>query len=205
MSTAHKLAGPERKAAIVDAAIKVFSEKGFRGTTTRELAAAMGVSEPVLYQHFSTKGELYAAIIESKSQAVEQVVADLASFLDADDDRAFFRHLTVMILDFHENDPAYLRLLLFSALERHELSDLFAARHSCAFVEQVVRYIQRRIEQGAIRPLNPVLIATSFLGMVAQHGMDRMLSADKRFPIEREELVEGMVDIFLRGITYESR
>jgi AcrR family transcriptional regulator len=205
MSTVQKLAGRERKAAIVEAAIKVFSEKGFRGTTTRELAAAVGVSEPVLYQHFGTKGELYAAIIDSKSHDVEKVVADLASYLDTDDDRAFFRYLTELILDFHENDPAYLRLLLFSALERHELSDLFAARHSCAFVEQVVRYIQRRIEQGAIRPLNPLLVATSFLGMVAQHGMNRMLSTDKRFPLRREELVEGMVDIFLKGIANESR
>jgi AcrR family transcriptional regulator len=200
MSTAQKLAGPERKAAIVDAAIKVFSEKGFRGTTTRELAAAVGVSEPVLYQHFATKGELYAAIIDSKSHDVENVVADLASYLDADDDHAFFRHLAEMILDFHESDPAYLRLLLFSALERHELSELFASRHSCAFVEQVVHYVQRRIDQGAIRPLNPVLIATSFLGMVAQHGMNQMLSPHKSFPVEREELIEGMIEIFLKGI-----
>jgi AcrR family transcriptional regulator len=205
MSIAHKLTGHERKAAIVDGAIKVFSEKGFRGSTTRELASAVGVSEPVLYQHFATKRDLYAAIIDSKSHDVENVVADLASYLEADDDRAFFRHLADMILDFHESDPAYLRLLLFSALERHELSDLFAERHSCAFVQQVVHYIERRIEQGAIRPLNPVLIATSFLGMVAQHGMNRMLSTDKRFPLDREELVEGMVDIFMKGIVNEAR
>lgn len=205
MSVAQKLSASERKVAIVDAAIKVFSEKGFRGTTTRELAAAVGVSEPVLYQHFATKGELYAAIIESKSQAVENVVADLASYLDTDDDRAFFTYLTNMILDFHEHDPAYLRLLLFSSLERHELADLFAERHSCLIVEQVVRYVERRIEQGAIRPLNPVLIATSFLGMVAQHGMNRMLSPHKSARMGREELVEGMVDIFMKGITNEAR
>jgi AcrR family transcriptional regulator len=203
MSIAQKLAAPIRKAAIVDSTIKVFSEKGFRGTTTRELAAAAGVSEPVLYQHFATKRDLYAAIIESKSHDVDKVVADLASYLDTDDDRAFLRHLTELILDFYDNDPAYLRLLLFSGLERHELSDLFAERHSCAFVDQVVRYIQRRIDQGAIRPMNPALIATSFLGMVAQHGMSRMLSS-KSFLIPRQELVEGMVDIFLKGIANEA-
>jgi AcrR family transcriptional regulator len=205
MVTAHKLTAHDRKAAIVDAAIKVFSEKGFRGSTTRELAAAVGVSEPVLYQHFGTKSELYAAIIDSKSHDVEKVVADLESYLDTNDDRAFFRHLTELMLDFYESDPAYLRLLLFSALERHEFSERFAERHSSTFVQQVVRYIQRRIEQGAVRPLNPVLIATSFLGMVAQHGTNRMLSADKRFPLEREELMDGMVEVFLKGIANETR
>jgi AcrR family transcriptional regulator len=203
MSIVQKLAAPVRKAAIVDSAIKVFSEKGFRGTTTRELAAAAGVSEPVLYQHFATKRDLYAAIIDSKSHDVDKVVADLASYLETDDDVAFFRHLTELILDFYESDPAYLRLLLFSGLERHEMSDLFAERHSCAFVDQVVRYIQRRIEQGAIRPMDPILIATSFLGMVAQHGMGRMLSS-KDFPIPRQELVEGMVGIFMKGIANDA-
>ena len=55
----------ERRAAIIQAAMKLFSERGFRGTTTREIASAVGVSEPVLYQHFPSKGDLYTAIIET--------------------------------------------------------------------------------------------------------------------------------------------
>ena len=60
----QRLSAEERKAAIVEAAVHLFAERGFRGTTTRELAAAVGVSEPVLYQHFSAKSDLYSAIIE---------------------------------------------------------------------------------------------------------------------------------------------
>jgi AcrR family transcriptional regulator len=204
MGVIQKLPAQERKAAIVEVAIRIFSEKGFRGTTTKELAAAVGVSEPVIYQHFSTKSELYAAIIDSKSQAVGKVVEDLATYLESDDDRGFFRHLAQMVLDFHDSDPAYLRLLLFSALERHELSDLFHERHATCFVEGVVRYIERRIEQGAMRPLNATLIAHSFLGMVAQHGMDRMLASHQKCPLPRDEVIDGMVDIFMRGIQNEA-
>ena len=57
----------ERRDAIVHSAIHLFAEKGFRGATTRELAAAAGVTEPVLYQHFRTKSDLYSAIIEAKA------------------------------------------------------------------------------------------------------------------------------------------
>ena len=53
-----RLTSEERRASIVEAACKLFADKGFRGTTTRELAAAVGVSEPILYEHFKTTRDL---------------------------------------------------------------------------------------------------------------------------------------------------
>ena len=61
----ERLSGAQRRAAILDAAIELFASRGFRGVTTREIAAAVGVTEPVLYQHFPSKRDLYTAIIES--------------------------------------------------------------------------------------------------------------------------------------------
>ena len=201
MSTAApKLSGTERRAAIVTAAIRLFSERGFRGVTTRELAAEVGVSEPVLYQHFATKRDLYAAIIDSKSHDVERVTTDLEKYLDTDDDHGFFRHLAELILAFHEHDPAYMRLLLFSALERHELADLFHSRQTCAFFDAVTRYIQRRVAQGAFRELDPFFIAKAFAGMVDRFGMDRVLFPKAPQLLDRDSTIDGLVSIFLRGI-----
>ena len=73
MATA-RLSSQARRAAILDAAVRLFSEKGFRGVTTRELAAAVGVSEPVLYQHFETKRDLYHAIIEERAVQGERAL-----------------------------------------------------------------------------------------------------------------------------------
>ena len=64
-----RMSSEERRAAIVHAACRLFAERGFRGTTTRELAAAVGVTEPVLYEHFRTKRDLYSAIIGEKAKA----------------------------------------------------------------------------------------------------------------------------------------
>ncbi len=201
MSTAApKLSGTERRAAIVSAAIRLFSERGFRGVTTRELAAEVGVSEPVLYQHFATKRELYAAIIDSKSQEVERVTADLEQYLETDDDHGFFRRLAELILSFHEQDPAYLRLLLFSALERHELAELFHSRQTCAFFSAVTRYIERRVAQGAFRQLDPLFIAKAFAGMVDRFGLDRVLFPNAPQLLDRERTIDGLVSIFLKGI-----
>jgi AcrR family transcriptional regulator len=65
MTTAAKLTGEQRRAAIIQAVRHLFASKGFKGTTTRELAEAAGVSEALLYRHFPTKEDLYAAIQQS--------------------------------------------------------------------------------------------------------------------------------------------
>ena len=57
-----------RREAIVEAVRDVFAEKGFDGTTTRELAKAAGVSEALLYKHFPSKEVLYAAMLEGCSK-----------------------------------------------------------------------------------------------------------------------------------------
>src|SRR5918997_6050398 len=89
-----RMSSEERKASIVQAACRLFSEKGFRGVTTRELAAAVGVTEPVLYEHFRTKRDLYSAIIEGKAREGVEVVSSLRDkFAESPDDQAFFVNL----------------------------------------------------------------------------------------------------------------
>src|SRR5574338_1459351 len=152
MATA-RLTSQARRAAILDAAVRLFSEKGFRGVTTRELAAAVGVSEPVLYQHFATKRELYHAIIEERAACNEHSTPpDICrSFDPGKSDRELLISLANRIIDWHTHDVSWLRLLIFSALEHHELSDMYFDRYSQAFFNEIAAYLQRRIADGAFR------------------------------------------------------
>src|SRR4051794_11775074 len=70
-----KLSNDERRAAILVAVRQVFAAKGFHGTTTRELAAAAGVSEALLFKHFPTKEALFSAMQMSccDQQAIGQL------------------------------------------------------------------------------------------------------------------------------------
>jgi AcrR family transcriptional regulator len=63
-TTPTRLPAAERRQAIVDAALDVFSAGSYRGTTTAELARAAGVSEPILYRHFASKRDLYLSCID---------------------------------------------------------------------------------------------------------------------------------------------
>jgi AcrR family transcriptional regulator len=62
MKTLTKLSGEDRRAAIIKAVRRVFAEKGFDGTTTRELADAAGISEGLLFKHFPKKETLFTAM-----------------------------------------------------------------------------------------------------------------------------------------------
>src|SRR5215831_7565828 len=62
MKPRSKLSYEERRVAIINAVRRVFAEKGFHGTTTRELAEAAGVSEALLFKHFPDKESLYSAM-----------------------------------------------------------------------------------------------------------------------------------------------
>jgi AcrR family transcriptional regulator len=198
MTTRMKSA--ERRAAIVEAAIHLFAEKGFRGTTTRGLAAALGVSGPVLYRHFKTKRDLYSAIIEVKAQQGDRQGAGLPLLGAAGDDRAFFQCLGNLILERYEDDPDFMRLLLFSALEGHELADLFFERQVQDFFQLIATYIQRRIDEGRFRPVDAEIAAYGFNGMVSHCGLTRLLFGKHIAQRSRAEVVEEMVEIFLRGI-----
>ena len=58
-----RMAGPERRAVLLDAARRLFARQGYHGTSTAEIARAAGCSEAVLYRHFASKQALFAAVL----------------------------------------------------------------------------------------------------------------------------------------------
>jgi AcrR family transcriptional regulator len=200
MSQQARMSSEERRDAILKAALKLFSERGFRGTTTRALAEEVGVTEPVLYEHFKSKRDLYLAIIDAKSrEGMARGMALVMPYAEARDDRGFFLRLGEFILECHSADPSYSRLLLLTALEDAELGNVFYERQSEGR-EQLAEYIRLRIEEGAFREVDPRIAARAFASMFAWHANMGVLYHDTFIKKSRSEVVEGMVDIFLRGI-----
>jgi AcrR family transcriptional regulator len=60
----RRLPPGERRALIVDAAGRLFGERGYEGTRLEDVAAAAGVTKPILYRHFADKAALYLALLE---------------------------------------------------------------------------------------------------------------------------------------------
>jgi AcrR family transcriptional regulator len=196
--TKTRLSAQERRLSIIEAAVKLFADKGFRGTTTRELASAVGVSEPVLYEHFPSKRELFAAILESKSaDGLERLRALAAESLATDDDHRFLIGVARMILDYHVRERDLVLLIVRATLEDPAVVAIEQKMH-CSFMAIIEGYFQERISEGAFRAVCPQRLARTFTSQWMWVGMD-MLKGCASVPDPFAE-VEPMVDIFLRGI-----
>jgi AcrR family transcriptional regulator len=196
-----RMSSEERRAAIIQAALRLFAEKGFRGTTTRELAAAVGVTEPVLYEHFRTKRDLYSAIIEEKANtSLAELHAVMAQFAESGDDYGFFNRLGAGIVDWYVQDPTFFRLLLFSSLEGHELKELFHER-TAEFFSIVSGYIERRIGAGAMKAVDAEIAGRTFFGMVAHYAQTGLVFGCSPFEKDPKQVVYEMVNIFMQGMS----
>src|SRR5690349_790212 len=137
----------DRRQDILAAAMDLFAKKGFRGTTTRDLATQADVNEAIIFRHFNTKEELYSAILEHKAgENREAHLEELERLAVAGDDEKFFQTVATNFLRKHETDTTFYRLLLFSALEGHQLSDMFIA--SMTARNPIAAYIQKRMDEG---------------------------------------------------------
>lgn len=200
-----RMSGDERRSQILRVAIKLFSQNGFRGTTTREIARAAGVSEAMVFRHFATKHELYHAILDHK--ACEGRAADpmemIREALTAKDDEQVFYQLILNVLKKHEGDPEFMRLLFHSALEGHELAEIFIDENLVPIYEFISAYIAQRQEDGAIRAnINPRVIVRALVGMMIHHALNNSLWDRKRrlLDVSNEEAAKNFTEILLQGI-----
>lgn len=199
-ATRRRMSGEERKAQIVRVATALFAREGFRGATTREIARKAGISEAVIYKHFSRKEDLYKAIIDSRC-ADPEGEPRLLSMLKGKEGKDVFVIIASYLLEEHRRDSSFLRLLMYSALEQQSLSELFINTRGLEFLGFLESHIQSLIKKGSMRNIDPALAARAFIGMVEHYSIAQELYGAKSF-FSRPELkvVETFVDIFLNGM-----
>jgi AcrR family transcriptional regulator len=195
-----RLTREERQRVLIEAALSLFSRHGFQGTTTKGIAQAAGCSEATLFKHFASKDALYSAILESKVQ-VEETLVKAKQAADRKDDAGVFRAVGLAGLIQIEQDPALMRLLLFSALEGHTLAHTFFETKVRSLHIFLGSYIDARIAEGAFRPIHSLVAARAFVGMVVHY-----LLVHEIFKIKRpagflpEQAVDTFVTLFCDGI-----
>src|ERR1044071_9913652 len=204
-ATSGRMAGEERRLQILAVAVRLFFQKGFRGTTTKEMAQAAGVSEAMGFRHFATKEELYAAILDHKASSGDRFEPEemAADGIQRKDDRAVFESLALGALNHHEKDPEFQRLLLHSALEKHELAEMFFNEYVRRVYEFLGAYIRERQREGAFVEVDPAIVVRCFISMVMHQSLNNNLWDPGRrlLNLTNESAAKHFTDILLNGIT----
>src|SRR5215212_3708358 len=225
---AGRMCADDRRRQIAEVAMRLFSERGFRGTTTKEIAQAAGVSEAIIFRHFATKEDLYSAIIDLKScdgfaaglaasaeadhtncpQVVEKFRGRVAEDMAARDDRAVFEGIALAMMEHHQADHEMLRLLLYSALEGHQLAQIFWDKNVRVLYEFLGGYIRERQREGAFRHADPLIVVRAFTGAVIHHSLNNILwerdPARRIVNVPNELAAREFTEILLRGVLNET-
>ncbi len=197
-----RMKSDQRRRQLIDVAIELFSKKGFGGTTTREIANAAHVNEAIIFRHFETKDGLYAAILDQRARETlsEEALEALRGLATLEDDEGFFRFLVQRILHAYRDHPQYQRLLLFASLEKHPFAAGYHERFVVPAFTFVHDYIEQRQRQGVFRQCDAGLVLFGLVSMAAQYGTNHWLFERRDPKATEEEIVEGITDLFLRGV-----
>ncbi|MGZ4839986.1 MAG: TetR/AcrR family transcriptional regulator [Terriglobales bacterium] len=199
MSTSQvRIPAEERRQQILELATELFARQGYRGTTTREIAQRVQVNEAIIFRHFPTKEDLYWAVIENQIQIRAGRVRLEAKLAAGGDDRAT---LTAIAEELLSRDVTLSRLLLYTALENHELSHRFFLTHVAQYLEMLADYIRQGVAEGRFREVDPLLAARGFLGMLVYHFQIQELFGGKRVQtFDPHHVSETLVDLWLKGM-----
>jgi AcrR family transcriptional regulator len=189
----------ERKLQILGEATSLFAEQGYDGTSIRVIARACGITEAAIYRHFEGKSDLYAEVIRAK--AAEHDLDGRLEGVDAGTLPEVLRRVAEQILGLAKSDPELMRLMMNNRLERGGVADVLFSEIRLPFIRFLAADLQRRMDAGEIRTIEPMITARCFVGMV----MDCALSigvwerlTEKRF--KADDVVCNNVPIFARGL-----
>ncbi len=163
MARPRKSAHRNTREKIRRAAIRLFAENGFAGTSTRELCRAARVTKPVLYHYFGGKEELFRQLVTQSLESYRE------GLLRAAEQRGEARRRLVAVVDndffFTRREPELLRLLYRVVFAPEPVVE---AEGVVACVEEELRVLEQIAREGVRRRElrgNPREIAVGILGL----------------------------------------
>jgi AcrR family transcriptional regulator len=110
-----RLSAEDRRAAILDAALEVFSKRGYNGASIDEIAQAAGISKALIYEHFPSKKELHVSLLERHTQ---EIFVRLSQTADTDEPgEVRLRNGVEAFFEWVETHPEAFRLLFRDTFE----------------------------------------------------------------------------------------
>ena len=195
-TTRTRLKAPQRRARILQAAEQEFAARGYHSTSMDDIAAAAGISKPVLYDHFASKLDLYTQLTEAiRDELTGRGAAAMAG--DAPPGERI-RTAVDAFFTFVEERPSAARVLLFTPVGEPELVD--AAREVQAGATAALTALLVRepglFAGGSDRELRLELL-TEFMKQ-GLHGLAEWWSQHPQTP--REVLVDAVTELVWSGL-----
>ena len=193
--------GERTRADILEAAYQLFIEGGFHGTSMRQIARQAGIALGGIYNHFSSKEEIFQAVLlerhpyfhvlpvlkSAHGETVEELVQDAARR---------------MVFQLGAERTDFLNLMFIELVEfrGEHVSQLFTI-----MFPEALAFAQRFLTvEGELRPIPLPVIVRAFIGLFFSYIITELLLG-KHMPLEMEQnALDYFIDIYLHGIIKDS-
>src|SRR5215207_2539519 len=201
MQKDKKTKGEVTRTAIEDAAMDLFLQQGYAATSMRQIAERADLALGGIYNHFTSKDEIFEGIIIDKHPYKKLLPAILAAEADSLED--FFKNAFHIIVTEMGERREFVNLMLIELVE-------FKGKHGAMMLKEIapkmLPVFERVIKSRKnLRVTNPAVLMRSFIGAVVSYLVTEMVISNsvirKLMPKNTEDIY---VDIFLHGILKES-
>jgi AcrR family transcriptional regulator len=193
-----------RKEQILDAALAVFSGKGFGEATIPDIAQEAGVAVGTIYNYYRSKRELFIAVI--KNLILTTPLLNLFEKISADHFPATFKDILQDRLDLSRSSNMTRLLSLLSEIQRDpELKAMYLEQLIQPTISRIEAFYSTMIESGKIRRLEPAVIVRAIggmiIGIIILKSLEGEASPLNRLP--QEKVADDLGNLVLHGLTNE--
>ena len=190
----------DRREQIIDAAMRVFSQKGFTGATNKDIAREADITPGLIYYYFENKEKLMEAVIERRSPL--RLVTSLPAQVLTMPPQVFLRFVIRQVLGIieGENFVQLIRVMLPEVIRNPAVTPMIAG-----FFQRVLgfltSYFESKMEAGELRRADASLTAQVFLGSVMGFVLRRHIIHDSlALQYSHEQIADAIVETVLTGI-----
>jgi len=190
-----------RRTQILDAATKVFAEKGFHSATIKDVAKTAGIADGTIYNYFENKTALLLGILDRINESAQREAhfQEGAEMDIREWTRAYIRHRFSL---FGPEVLQVFRAIVPEILVNKELQDSYYGRIIEPTFEMAIAYLRKRQAAGEVNGMDPALAMRLIAGTVFGVVVLRLMG-DTQLGARWEELPDLITDILLNGLLPE--
>lgn len=192
----------DRREQIIDAAMRVFAQKGFTRATNKDVAREAGITPGLIYYYFESKEALLMAIVEARSPLKLLGAVPVEAF--AQPPGVFLRFLAQRVLDIveSENFVGLMRMMLPEIMHGNNPT---LVQMALGVIQRILGFIgaflEKKMASGELRQADAALMAQVFVGSMIAFVLRRQIVRDPvALAYTQEQVVDSVVETFLQGM-----
>lgn len=183
---------------LLDAAISAFSENGYKGTSTRDIADRAGVHHPLITYHFKNKDQLWRAAADRIFREFNISLVKAMAEVPGADPRARAETFIRTYVRYARNQPALHKIILQESSHPSDRLDWLVETHLKPLFDEVVKALKQLQDLGIALPGDPALlfnmIRVSAGGLLA---LAIEIKGTSNIDLNSDEALETLIDMII--------